>query len=392
MLATPSLTVWAEAVFWLCTALVVYVYAAYPALLWVLARLFGVTATRPKRLPLPFVSVVIAAHNEERVIQQRLDNLLALDYPADRLEILIASDGSTDHTCEIVRQCPSPRVRLLDFTVNRGKTAVLNDAVQQAKGEIILLSDANTMLDRRAARRMAYWFGDPRVGVVCGRLVLVDSSTGENADGVYWKYETFLKIREARLGALLGANGALYAIRRSLFPNPPDRIAVDDFVIPLLAQMRSGCRIVYEADAVAYEETPAEIRSEFARRSRIGAGGFQSLSLLWPLLNPLRGWIALAFASHKVLRWVCPFFLLGAAIASTALIVRPLYLMAVVGQLALYGVALAVYLWPGLGSTSRIARLPTLFTAMNLALLAGFVRWISGRQAGVWERTARSDA
>jgi cellulose synthase/poly-beta-1,6-N-acetylglucosamine synthase-like glycosyltransferase len=167
---------------------------------------------------------------------------------------------------------------------------------------------------------------------------------------------------------------------------------VDDFVIPLLAQMRSGCRIVYDAGALAYEETPAEIRSEFARRSRIGAGGFQSLSLLWPLLNPLRGWIALAFMSHKVLRWVCPFFLVGAAVASVTLAARPIYLFAVAAQALLYGIAFAGYLWPGLGSTSRIARLPTLFTAMNLALLAGFVRWMSGRQAGVWQRTARSDA
>ena len=391
-MSSASLTFWAEAAFWVCTALVVYVYAAYPALLWLLARMFGVTATRPKRRPLPFVSVVIAAHNEESVIQERLDNLLRLDYPADRLEILIASDGSTDRTCEIVRTCASPQVRLLDFATNRGKTAVLNDAVEQANGEVILLSDANTMLDRRAARRMAYWFADPRVGVVCGRLILVDSATGQNADGVYWKYETFLKICEARLGALLGANGAIYAIRRSLFPHPPDRLAVDDFVIPLLAQMRSGCRVVYDAGALAYEETPAEISAEFARRSRIGAGGFQSLSLLWPLLNPARGWISLAFMSHKVLRWVCPFFLLGAAIASTTLVGRPFYLTAAAAQAALYGVALAVYLWPGLGATSRFVRLPTLFTAMNLALLAGFFRWMWGRQAGAWQRTVRSGA
>lgn len=382
----------AEAVFWLCVTLVFYVYAGYPLLILVLSKLFGATSTPAAADELPSMSVVIAAHNEEEVIAERISNLLALDYPASKLEILIASDGSTDRTCDIVRQFATHRVRLLDFSANRGKAAVLNDAIAEARGEILLLSDANTMMDAQAAKRLARWFSDPNVGVVCGRLILVDPATGQNGDGMYWTYETFLKKCEARLGALLGANGAIYAIRKSLYSPLPPRIAVDDFVIPLLARIASRSPILYEAGAVAYEETPPEIKSEFSRRSRIGAGGFQSLSLLWPLMNPLRGWIALSFISHKMFRWICPFFLVGALATSALLAEGVLYRLALAIQLGLYGVALAGYVWPKLGSIYRIAKLPTMFAAMNLALLAGFFRWAGRRQTGAWARTARSRA
>jgi cellulose synthase/poly-beta-1,6-N-acetylglucosamine synthase-like glycosyltransferase len=388
MISSDRLTFFIELAFWACSLLVIYVYAGYPLLLWALAKCFGTTRTPALDAELPFISVIIAAHNEESVIAERVENLMAIDYPAERLEVLIASDGSTDRTADIVRSFNSRVVRLLEFKENRGKAAVLNDAVAAAQGEILVLSDANTMMDAQAVLRLARWFSDPQVGVVCGRLVLVDHVSGGNADGLYWKYETALKRWEARLGALLGANGAIYAIRKTLYPHLSHKIAVDDFVIPLLAHIESGARIEYEGDAVAYEETPAEISSEFARRSRIGAGGFQSLSLLWPLLNPLRGWIALSFASHKLLRWMCPFFLLGALLASGAG-TGMLFRMALAAQLALYIVALSGYVWPKLGSIYKIAKLPTMFAAMNLALLVGFFTWAAGRQSGVWARTAR---
>lgn len=380
----------AHVVFWASTLAVAYVYVGYPALVWLLSRIFGSSPRPPAAPALPFVSVIVAAHNEEHVIRERVENLLALDYPPDRCEIVIASDGSTDRTCDIVREFSDPRVRLLAFDRNRGKSAVLNDGVAAARGEILLLSDANTMLDSQAARLLARWFSNPDVDVVSGRLVLVDPVTGRNVDGIYWAYETFMKRSEARLGALLGANGAIYAIRRSHFQPLPSRIAVDDLVVPLLARLQSNRGIVYEQDALAYEETPAEIGTEFTRRSRIGAGGFQSLSLLWPLLNPLRGWIALAFLSHKVLRWICPFFLVGAMAGSTLLVASPLYGSMFAAQVALYALALAVYAWPRLGDVHRVLRVPTMFAAMNLALLAGFYRWALGRQGGTWQRTVRT--
>jgi cellulose synthase/poly-beta-1,6-N-acetylglucosamine synthase-like glycosyltransferase len=233
-------------------------------------------------------------------------------------------------------------------------------------------------------------FDDPTVGVVCGRLVLIDPASGRNVDGIYWRYETFLKGCETKLNALLGANGAIYAIKRSLFPDLPSRVAVDDFVIPLLARLRYGSTIAYEPEATAFEETPPDIRAEFGRRSRIGAGGFQSLPLLYPLLNPAWGWIAFSFLSHKLLRWTCPFFLLTIAVTNLLLLDRAFYGWTMLAQSMLYGLAIVGAFLQGSGQMARLARLATMFTAMNLALLAGFYRWVSGSQSGVWQRTVRT--
>jgi len=375
-------------VFWTCSGLVVYAYAIYPLLLWLLA------SGRPERLPtpgeLPSVSVLIVGHNEEAVIGERIDNLLGLDYPVGKLELVVASDGSSDRTVEIVRQYESRGVRLVAFPFRSGKAAVLNMVVPTLRGDVAVLSDANTMTDRLAVRHLARWFSDPGVGVVCGKLILFDPVSGQNVDSIYWRYETFLKMCEGRLGALLGANGAIYAIRRTVFGGLPSDTIVDDFVIPLLARLRTGCTIVYDAAATALEETPKEISSEFKRRARIGAGDFQSIPLLWPLLDPRRGWIAFTFFSHKLLRWLCPFFLLGAAVSNVMLADRGVYGFSLAIQTAIYGAAVVGrFLSLGPGAAGKAMRLATMFTAMNAALFVGFFRWATGRQNGMWERTAR---
>ena len=379
----------ASAAFWVSAVLVVYTYAAYPAVLWVLTR------RREGPLPpqgledraLPTVSVLIVAHNEERFIRERIENLLALDYPADKLELAVASDGSRDRTDDIVREYAN--VRLFAYEKNAGKAAALDATVPKLNGDIAVLSDANTMMEGRALRYLARWFGDPEVGVVCGKLVLTDPATGLNVDSMYWQYETFLKRREGKLGALLGANGAIYAIRRSLFPGIHPSTIVDDFVIPLVARIRSGCRIIYDEAAVAYEETPPDLGMEFRRRTRIGAGDFQSLAFVGRLLDPRKGWIAFTFVSHKLLRWLCPFFLIAIAGASVLLADRTFYALALVAQIALYGLALlGRYLSHG-SAAGRLMRLTTMFATMNAALLVGFFRWAMGSQRAAWDRTVR---
>jgi glycosyltransferase involved in cell wall biosynthesis len=234
------------------------------------------------------------------------------------------------------------------------------------------------------------WFADERIGVVVGRLILTDPATGNNVDGLYWKYETFLKQMDARLNALLGANGAIYALRpRQFIPIPGDTL-VDDLVLPLLIRLNSGSDIVYDEAVVAFEETPPDLGSEFRRRRRIGAGGCQSLRVLWPLLSPTRGWIAFTFLSHKVLRWICPVLLIGALVLDAVLARHPRYGFALSLQVLFYVAAAAGAMTRGSGVPARLLRLVTMFTMMNGALLAGFWHWAAGVGGGAWDRTART--
>ena len=191
--------------FWACLAGVAYTYVAYPALVWALASVFGSRRRAPSSAngPVPRVSLLIVAHNEEALLEARLANALALDYPTDRLDIVIASDGSTDRTAVIAATSGDPRVRVVHFPARRGKAAVINEVVPTLTSDVVVLSDANTMMAASAVRHLVRWFDDDRVGVVVGRLVLMDPATGRNVDSLYWRYETFLKQMDARLGALL---------------------------------------------------------------------------------------------------------------------------------------------------------------------------------------------
>lgn len=376
--------------FWCCVVGVIYSYVGYPVIVSIVSRLCGRDPTPPARGDdaSPRIALLIVAHNEADVIESRIENALAQAYPPDRLQIVIASDGSDDGTVEICRRY-SDRVTLLAFSHRRGKAATLNDAVAGLDADVVVLSDANTLMEPAALQRLARWFCHLDVGVVCGRLVLTDPRSGRNVDSVYWRYETHLKRCEARLDALLGANGAIYAIRRAFFPPLPAATAVDDFVIPLLAKLRTGCRIVYDGDAVAREESAPDLRGEFGRRARIGAGGFQALGVLWPLLHPRHGWTAFAFWSHKVLRWVCPFLMVGALLSGVALARYPLYRWMNISQGVFYSLCVAGALLPA-DCKWRFLRVFPMFATMNLALLVGFVRWLRGAQTGLWQRTIRS--
>ena len=380
-----------EVVFWSSAALVLYAYALYPLVILIASRLCG--QSRCVALladqELPQLTLLIAAHNEQAVIGLRLQNALAMDYPPEKLQIIVTSDGSTDRTAEIVGGFASQGVQLIHDADRLGKAARLNLAMPQSRGEIVLFSDANTFSEPQAARRLVRWFHEPAVGAVCGRLILTDPATGRNVDSMYWRYETFLKTCEARLGALLGANGAIYAMRRERFVAIPNDTMVDDFVIPLLARLKSRCQIVYDADAIATEETPPSMQSEFRRRARIGAGGFQSIGLLWKLLDPRQGWLAFSFFSHKVLRWCCPFFLILLLASNLLLLHDPLYRVLLAIQVGFYSTSVLGMWLPGSGRVARSIRLTTMFTSMNLALLVGFFRWLSGQQRGVWQRTSR---
>jgi len=381
----------AVVLFWASAATIVYAYLGYPILIWALSRMFGREPSPPAKddWEWPLVSLLIPAFNEEVVLGDRLRNALAMDYPAGRLEIVVGSDGSTDATTAIAREYAGRGVRLLEYDLRRGKATVLNESMPKLSGGIVLMSDANTLIDPSALRKLVRWFRDPAVGAVCGRLVLIDPAEGRNVDGLYWKYETFIKRCENRLGALLGANGGIYAIRKALYAPIPATTTVDDLVIPLRAKLETGCRIIYEPEAIAREETAPDIDGEFRRRARNGTGDLRSLEILWRLLNPFWGWTAFSFFSHKILRLACPFLLLILLGSSLLLRDRPLYQAALIGQIGFYLVSLLASRLPPRPRAFKVLRLTTLFSGMNLALLVGFWRRLRGTQKGTWRPTGR---
>ncbi len=283
----------ARLLFCISAGFTVYVYIGYPMLLW---GLQAVLRSAPGKQPVePSVSLLVAAYNEAAVIAGKIRNSLALDYPAGKLEVVIASDGSKDATAEIVRSFSASenraagktgvRVRLLNFEENRGKMAVLNDAIPQLRGDIVVFSDTSSMLAADSLRMLVQSFNDPRVGAASGvyRLLKQDQSRIGPQEDLYWKYETFLKVQEAKFGAFTGAHGSLYAIRRALYPFPSENTINDDFTIPMRILER-GHRVAYEPAAVAYEE--AQEMEGFSRRVRITAGNIEQLreikSLIWP--------------------------------------------------------------------------------------------------------------
>ncbi|GAB1433947.1 glycosyltransferase family 2 protein [Sphaerotilus sulfidivorans] len=390
---------------------VVYSYALYPLALFVvgafsqgLRDVAFVFRKSERRLEMqrsavgtepdwPPVAIVISAYNEERHIVSRIENLLALDYPADRLRAYIGSDGSRDRTAELMRRFEGEvRIVALPFEQNRGKASVLNDLVSRTTEPIVVFSDANTYFERGALKKLVSRFDDPKVGGVTGELRLLGNAGGDNQDSLYWRIEQFLKFFEARMGALLGANGAIYAIRRALWqPIRPDTIC-DDFVIAMNVSA-GGHRLVYEPKAWAEEDTPEEIGEEVKRRIRIGIGNFQALVRHPQYLTRTSAATAFAYVSHKVLRWTAPHLLLLALGASVALALRPGstgWALYAAGQALAYAAA-----WAGWQLSSRGAKLPTLVKlaaflfALNWAFLVASWRYATGRYAGSWGRTSR---
>jgi cellulose synthase/poly-beta-1,6-N-acetylglucosamine synthase-like glycosyltransferase len=390
------------ALLWLALGLVAFSYVGYPLALaaWGAVRdLAGAIrflgggrdrrgATGPPEWPR--VSLVVAAYDEEGCIREKVLNSLALDYPPDRLEIVVGCDGCTDRTAAVAREAGGARVRVVELTPRSGKASVLGRLVPAATGDVVVLTDANVMLDPGAVRALARRFRDPEVGAVVGRLRLQNPTNGEFEEGLYWKYETFLKYLEGKLGAVLGANGGLYAIRRILFgPLPPDTVT-DDFVVPVRIAVR-GWKVPFEPAAVAFEDTTEDPRKEFGRRTRIGAGNWQALARVPDLLDPRTGFVCFAFVSHKLLRWATPLLLALALLANVPLAVAPGawgYRLLLGAQLGFYALALAGWFGAS-GALRRAASFAHYFVAMNVALAVGFWRFVRGTQRAAWQRTAR---
>jgi cellulose synthase/poly-beta-1,6-N-acetylglucosamine synthase-like glycosyltransferase len=345
---------------------------------------------------LPSISVIVVGYNEAVCIGRRVTNLLECDYPADKLEIIIASDGSDDGTESLATESAGEdlRVQVRHFTERRGKVRVLNDVCAQAKGEILVLSDANVDFAADTLLRLVERFQDPKVACVCGKLCFRtrEGDAHTQSEGIYWRLETWLKQQEGGRGLLLGANGANYALRRDLWIGCPPEIVVEDLYIPLRLLM-DGWRVVFEPKALAYEDLPPALADEFGRRVRIGAGDYQILARCLPLLNPMRGLVAWVFFSHKVLRWLAPFFMLAAVLAILVLVALGAAGSLLVGLagLCLLALTAAGFLSIRLpGPVGRLASVCAYFATMNSALLLGCLRWLRGGQKTTWKRTRRA--
>jgi cellulose synthase/poly-beta-1,6-N-acetylglucosamine synthase-like glycosyltransferase len=368
----------AEVVFWVSAGIALYVYVGYPLLLTPLRLVFSQPVN--KRPIEPFVSLLIPAYNEAHVIAAKIQNVLTLDYPPELLEIVVASDGSTDKTAEIANEVAAgTRIKVNTYSINRGKLAVLNESVPQLQGSVIAFSDASSMLSPDAIRHLVANFADPRVGAVSGiyKVLKKEEATLGTQEGLYWRYETFLKQQEAALGVVLGAHGSLYAIRKELYPFPPASTINDDFVIPVRI-LQMGYRVAYEPSAVAYEE--AHEMAGFTRRARIMTGNFEQLRELKALVQPPKIFPLFVFMSHKVGRLIVPLCLLTLAVSNLFLLRVPLYFWMGVSQAMFYLLAILGAIFQ---LKPRALRLPFYFCSLNISVFYGlyYALWAPHRVA-----------
>jgi cellulose synthase/poly-beta-1,6-N-acetylglucosamine synthase-like glycosyltransferase len=320
------------------------------------------------------------------VIAAKIRNCLEQEYPLDRLEILIGCDACADRTAAAAVAMGSPNLRVIEYSERSGKPGTLNQLVPEAHGDVVVFSDANTLFAPGALRSLMRHFAQPQVGCVAGDLRLRPAG-GSETEGIYWRYESFLKFLESRLNMMVGAHGGMFATRRSLYEPLPEGTIVDDFLTAMRIRER-GYRVVYDPEAVGYEETNS-IGQEFRRRVRIGAGNLHALRYTWRLLSPGAGLVAFSYWSHKVLRWLVPFALLLAFGCSVALARETPY--AVFAVLSVWFVLMG---WIGYRLERnrvriRMLSVPCYFLSLNLALLCGFILYVCGRERGVWRPTAR---
>jgi poly-beta-1,6-N-acetyl-D-glucosamine synthase len=436
--------------FLISSFLVFYNYAGYVIPVWIINKLFPRAGTK-QALPVPggqpstpvsgqappavtaegswpTVSFIVAAYNEETCIAQQIANSLEQDYPSGRIEFIFITDGSTDHTVEILSR--QPLIRVLHQPERKGKSAAINRAVREARHEILIFSDANTLLNREASRNITRHYLDRQVGGVAGEKKVLPAGPGEGSaqgadqgpgeasaqsveqgaiqgpgeftdevgegEGLYWKYESFLKKSDSAFYSVVGAAGELFSLRKGLYEELPDNIILDDFVLSLKVTQK-GYRVLYEPEAYAMEMPSFSLKDEQKRKVRIAAGGFQSIGILTPLLA---FWkyprLSYLYISHRVLRWaVSPLCLILAFISNGMLLLRSTSLLFAglfIIQSAFYGAALLGRLSPSLQKRFKLLKLCNYFVFMNVAVILGFFRFLRGRQAATWEKARRANA
>lgn len=393
-----------EIFFWTLFGILIYTYFGYPVLIWMVVHFKNWTPKKKipgtEEIPIdqksgkihfrksdwPTVNLFIPAFNEEKIIRQKIENSLELDYPADKLKIVVASDGSIDLTNDMIESYSAQEIQFFNYQTREGKTSVINKTVPELKSEIVLMSDASAILEKNAVKELVMNFCDPRIGAVSGiyQFEKWDNSVRGKGEWLYWKYETGIKKLESRIFSVIGAHGALLAFRRELFePLPPEAIN-DDFIIPMRI-LEKGKRVVYETNALAHEEFYSDSFADFNRRSRIFVGNLQQILILKNLLNPFKGWPSFEFWSHKVLRTLSPLFVVAIFFANLPL-TNGFYRLTLLAQGTLYAMSFLGVVLQKFGKGSRVLCMPFYFFFGVISALFGYLKYILKLQSLTWAR------
>jgi len=385
--------------FWLSVGLLLYTYLGYGVLMAALVKIK--TKLKGKQVVklmdnFPSVSLVIPAYNEENYIREKIINSLGLHYPAKKLDIVVVTDGSNDLTPDIVRQYPG--VRLLHKASRKGKIHAMHRTMKCIQSDIVVFSDANTSLNASALLHLVKHYQDPKVGAVAGekRIKLnAEESANGAGEGIYWRYESWLKRLDSAFHSVVGAAGELFSLRTKLYEEVPNNAILDDFMLSMRVAQK-GYLVKYEPQAQAWEKPSNSVKEEFKRKIRICAGGIQSILWLLPLLNIFRhGWLSFQYVSHRVLRWtLAPLALVLAFVTNGWLALTPsassaLFAACWMLQISFYILALGG--WRVRNKSFKIKGLfvPYYFVVMNLSVFLGFWRYLKGQQSVVWEKAQR---
>jgi cellulose synthase/poly-beta-1,6-N-acetylglucosamine synthase-like glycosyltransferase len=364
--------------------LLLYVYAGYPLLL-ALIGLF-VRGKRPEQGHYPLLSVLIAAYNEEDAIAEKLNQTLALEYPKDKLEVLVLSDCSSDKTDEIVKSYPDSRVRLVRMAERRGKTSAQNFGIREARGEVVVFSDATAIYHPKALAYLATNYQDPKVGAVSGRYKYFDpedeSPTGLGSSA-FWNYENLIKMMQSKIQTITGCCGCIYSVRKVAYTDLPDDI-ISDLVQPLQV-IRKGYKVLFEDRALAYEETTKSTKEEFSMRVRVVTRAMRGLLSVSDVLKPWKfAWPAFQLWSHKVLRWMVPLFLVAIFVSNLFLLDSPVFRTLMAAQLAFYAAALLNMMLP-LHRAWKPMGIPLFFCTLNAAALFSMIELSRGKKYVTWQ-------
>ncbi|MBI9070458.1 MAG: glycosyltransferase [Melioribacteraceae bacterium] len=381
-----------ESGFWILLIIIVHSYLIYPIIIFFISKLYSQPEFKDFA---PSISILIAAYNEEKVIEDRIQNINNLVYDFDKVEVLVGSDCSSDSTNSKLNSLKKnhPWLKVFLFDKRRGKASILNDLVKQSKNEILIFTDANTVFDKKAIKSLMNYFQDQTIGGVSGRLILTDANVDSNEsveETKYWKYETKLKKSEGRCGTLIGANGGIFAIRRELFkPIPIEKAVTDDLFISLNV-LSKKFKFKYCYESFATEDVGKDVSTEYKRKVRFAATNFQTLLNFKNLLFNQNLLVSYAFWSHKVIRWFFPFITLFVLLMTIYLLTYSnIYLFILILQLSFYFLAIIGAVFSRFGIRIKVFSLPYFFVLANYAIIRGFIKFLRKEHSTVWESTQR---